>query len=82
MLYHEYRLIDGERIPIEQPSVCLVKCFVECGWISLFSAAILTKDDSGLFKTFGTSNRLRSVRAISKCNQFSWLWWKIPSRNI
>ena len=48
----------------------------------IFLCWYLTKNASGLSRTFGTGNRWRSIRAISKCIQFSCPWWKIPSINI
>ena len=81
VLYHGHRLIDVESILIKQPCVCFAPFFVECGWILIiFFCWYLTKNASGLSRTFGTGNWWRSIQAISECNQFSCLWWKIKYR--
>ena len=82
VLYHGHRLIDVESILIKQPRVCLAPffCRMRLDFI-IFFCWYLTKNASGLSRTFGTGNWCRSIRAISECNQFSCLWWKIPSIN-
>ena len=70
MLYNGHRLIAEESILIEQPCVCLT-----------FSSAGNNKECLWLSRTFRMGNHGGSIQAISKCNQFSCLWWKMPSIN-
>ena len=82
VLYPGHRLIAGGCILIEPPCVCLHRfCTFRLDFI-IFFCWYLTKNVSGRSRIFGTGNLCGKIRAISKCNQFSCLWWKNPSRNV
>ena len=60
-------------------------CVSFLGWCNISNKRffyIITKNASSISRNFDKDNWWKKTQAISKCNQFSCLWWNIPLKNI